>query len=46
MLEMKVILSLLLRRFRLTLMHSEPQRKSGPDPNHPQAPVMIRYERR
>jgi sterol 14-demethylase len=46
MLEMKVVLSLLLQRFCLELRHPSPQRKPGPDPNRPKAPVMIGYDRR
>jgi sterol 14-demethylase len=46
MLEMKVILSMLLQRFHLQLRHSGPERKPGPDPNRPKAPVMIGYEKR
>jgi sterol 14alpha-demethylase len=46
MLEMKVVLSMLLQRFHLRLEHPGPQRKPGPDPNRPQGPVTIRFERR
>jgi sterol 14alpha-demethylase len=46
MLEMKLILSMLLQRFHLKLKHPGPERKAGPDPNRPKAPVTIGYEKR
>jgi sterol 14-demethylase len=46
MLEMKVVLSMLLQRFHLSLKHPGPRRKAGPDPNRPERPVMIGFEKR
>ena len=46
LLEMKVILSMLLRKFDLRLEHPNPVRRRGPGPNLPQGPVMISYEER
>lgn len=44
--EMKVILSLLLQRYKLELVDPDPKPESGPNPNWPKGPIMVRYRRR
>lgn len=42
----KTVLSILLPRYRLDLLPPVPAAAPGPNPNHPRAPVRVRYEGR
>lgn len=45
-LEMQIIITLLLREYRLELLDADPRPVSGPGSKWPQGPVRVRYERR
>jgi sterol 14-demethylase len=44
--EMKVILSLLLQRYRLELVNPDPRPIAGPTSNRPESPCFVRYQER
>ena len=44
--EMKVLFSMLLRRYELKLVAPAPRPTEGPGPSKPQAPCYVQYQRR